>query len=177
MQKANSLQGKWRNVVFFFTALLVVVADQLSKTWIRSNLVVGQSLPETGFFRLTHIHNTGAAFGLFRDQSFTLTIVAFVGIVVLLLYALLIYRRFPILDNRLGKSALGLVLGGTVGNLIDRLRFGYVTDFIGVGIWPPFNVADSSITVGVVVFAGALLYLLFKEKQETKRDKIASQKN
>ena len=151
MQKAKSLQGKWRNVGFFLIALLVVVADQLSKMWIRSNLDVEELLFELGFFRLTHIHNTGAAFGLFRDQSFTLTIVAFVGIVVILVYALIIYRRFPFWDNLLGKSALGLVLGGTVGNLIDRLHLGYVIDFIDVGFWPAFNIADSAITVGVVI--------------------------
>ena len=149
---------------FFLTALLVVVADQLSKMWIRSNLVVGQSLPETGFFRLTHIQNTGAAFGLFQGHSFALSIVALVGIVVLLLYALFIYRRFPILDNRLGKLALGLVLGGTVGNLIDRLHLGYVTDFIDVGFWPAFNIADSAIVVGVIMLAYSLRFLARAEK-------------
>jgi len=158
MQKTSYPQGKW-NVVFFLIALLVVAADQLSKTWIRSNLAIGQSLPETGFFRLTHIYNTGAAFGLFHGQSFSLTIVALVGIVILLLYVLIFYRRFPFLVNRLGKSALGLVLGGTIGNLIDRLRFGYVTDFIDVGIWPAFNIADSAVVVGVIIFASSILSL------------------
>jgi len=165
MQKAKSLQGKWRNVVFFLTALLVVAADQLSKLWIRSNLDVGQLLFEMGFFRLTHVHNTGAAFGLFQDHSFPLIIVALVGIVILLLYALFIYRRSPFLDNMLGKTALGLVLGGTVGNLIDRLRFGYVTDFIDVGIWPAFNIADSAIVVGVIILAYSLLPLARAGKQ------------
>ena len=178
MRKVNSLQGKWWwNAVFSLVATLVVVGDQLSKSWIRSNLAIGQSLPEGGFFFLTHIHNTGSAFGLFRDHSFSLTIVGFVGIAILFVYAFYVCRRFPLLNNVLSKAALGSILGGAVGNLIDRLRFGYITDFIGVGIWPPFNVADSSITVGVVVFAGALLYLLFSQRQETKRDKIASQKN
>ena len=152
-------------MVFFLTALLIVTADQLSKLWIRSNLLVGQSLPEAGFFRLTHVHNTGAAFGLFQDQTFALTIVALVGIAVLLVYALFIYRRFPLLDNGLGISALGLVLGGTVGNLIDRLRFGYVTDFIDVGIWPAFNIADSAIVVGVIIFAYSLRSLARAGKQ------------
>ncbi len=164
MQKANRLQGRWRNAVFFLTGLLIVTADQLSKLWIRSNLLVGQSLPEAGFFRLTHVHNTGAAFGLFQDQTFPLIIVAVIGVAVLLLYALFIYRRFPFLDDRLGKSALGLVLGGTVGNLIDRLRFGYVIDFIDVGIWPAFNIADSAIVVGVIILAYSLLPLARAEK-------------
>jgi signal peptidase II len=159
MQRSGYPQGKLPNVVFFLTALLVVAADQLSKIWIRSNLAAGESLPETGLFRLTYVHNTGAVFGLFPDQSFPLAIVALISIVVLLFFALFIYRRFPFLDSRLGKLALGLVLGGTAGNLIDRLRFGYVTDFIDIGIWPAFNIADSAIVVGVILFAYSLLFL------------------
>jgi len=156
MRKESSLQGKWWNVVFFITTLLVVAADQLSKIWIRSNLGVGQSLFELGFFRLTHVHNTGAAFGLFRGQSFALTIVALVGVAAILVYALLIHRRVPLLDNRLSKTVLGLVLGGTIGNLIDRIHLGYVTDFIDIGVWPAFNIADSAIVVGVIIFAYSL---------------------
>ncbi len=160
MQKVNSLQGKWRNVVFFFTsALLLVAADQISKLWIRSNLAIGESLFEVGFFRLTRVHNTGAVFGLFQGQSFPLTIIALVGVAALLLYALFFHRKLPFLDNRLGKLALGLVLGGTVGNLIDRLRLGYVTDFIVVGIWPAYNIADPAIVVGIIILAYSLFGL------------------
>jgi len=174
MRRLNSLPGKWWwNAVFFLVATLVVVGDQLSKSWIRSNLAIGQSLPQGGFLFLTHIHNTGAVFGLFRDHSFSLTIVVFVGIVILFVYAFYVCRRFPLLNNALSKTALGSILGGTIGNLIDRLRFGYITDFIGVGIWPPFNVADASITVGVVVFAGSVIYLVFSQRREAKREKTA----
>jgi len=162
-------------VVFSLTALLIVVADQLSKLWIRS-YSEGQLIFEAGFFRITHIHNTGAAFGLFQGQNFSLTIVAFIGIVLVLLYVFLVPRSFPILDTKLSKLALGLVLGGIIGNLVDRLRFvfdstagnlverlhlGYVTDFIDIGIWPTFNVADSAITVGIILFA---YYLLFSTR-------------
>jgi len=178
MRKVDSLPGKWWwNAVFSLVAALVVVGDQFSKSWIRSNLAVEQVIPQGGFFFLTRIHNTGAAFGLFQGYSFPLTIASFVGIVVLLVYVFFVCRRFPLLNNMLTKAALGAVLGGTVGNLIDRLRFGYITDFIGVGIWPPFNVADASITAGVVVFAGWLIYLAFSQRQATTRDKIASPKN
>ena len=156
MQKVNPLQGKLRNVVFFLIALLVVVIDQLSKMWIRNYLPEGYSLPVTGFLQLTHIQNTGGAFGLFQGQTFPLTVVAFVGAAVILVYALIFYPRFPFFDNMVGKSALGLVLGGTVGNIIDRLRFGYVTDFIDFGFWPAFNVADSSVVIGVIIFAYSL---------------------
>ncbi len=160
MQKVNSLQGKWRNVVFFFTtALLLMTADQLSKLWIRSNLAIGESLFEVGFFRLTRVHNTGAAFGLFQGQSFILTIIALVGVATLLLYVLFSHHRFPFLDNKLGKLALSLVLGGTVGNLIDRIYLGSVTDFIVVSVWPAFNIADSAIVVGVIILAYSLICL------------------
>jgi len=160
MQKVKSLQGKWRNVVFFFTtALLLVAADQLSKLWIRSNLDIGESLFEVGFFCLTRVHNTGAAFGLFQGQSFPLTIVASVGVAALLLYALFFHHRFPFLDNRLGKLALGLILGGTVGNLIDRIHLGYVTDFIDLNFWPAFNIADTAIVVGVILLVYSIISL------------------
>jgi len=136
-----------------------VTADQLSKLWIRSNLDIGESLFEVGFFRLTRVHNTGAAFGLFQGQSFPLTIVASVGVAALLLYALFFYHSFPFLDNRLGKLALGLVLGGTVGNLIDRIHLSYVTDFMDFNLFPAFNIADSAIVVGTIILAYSLICL------------------
>lgn len=159
MQKVNPPQGRWSNIVFFLTALLIVAADQQSKMWIRGFLPAGQSLPVVGLLKWTHVHNTGGAFGLFQGQSFPLTIVACAGVVVILVYALIVYRRLPFLNNMLCKFALGLVLGGTIGNLIDRLRFGYVIDFIDVGFWPTFNIADSSVVVGVIIFAFSLLSL------------------
>ncbi len=160
MQRVNSLPGSWqRNIVFFLTALLVVVADQLSKSWIRSNLAIGESMPETGFLRLAHVQNTGAAFGLLKDQALPLTIVAFIGIAVLLFFVLFMHRRFPFLATMPAKLVLGLSLGGTVGNLIDRLRYGYVTDFIAIGRWPAFNIADSSVVVGTILIAYLLIRL------------------
>jgi signal peptidase II len=159
MQKANRLQVRWQNAGFSFTALLIVVADQLTKMWVRTHLAVGQSLPEVGFPRLTYVRNTGAAFGLFHGQTLPLTIISFVGVVVLLIYAFLLYRRFPLLDNWVAWVGISLVFGGTVGNLIDRLFLGYVTDFIDFGFWPAFNLADSAIVVGVIVFACSILFL------------------
>jgi signal peptidase II len=166
MQKVNRLQGKWQGVVFLVIALLVAAADQLSKTWIRSYPPDGRAIFEAGFFRIIHIQNTGAAFGLFQGQSFALTIVALVGVVVILLFAFLVYRHTPYLNNMLSRVALGLVLGGTVGNLIDRLCFGSVTDFIDFGFWPAFNIADSAITVGIIIFLYSLLFLTRVEKTQ-----------
>ncbi len=166
MQKASHPQAKRRNVVLFLTAVLIVAADQLTKIWIRS-YPEGQPFFEIGFFRLTHVHNTGAAFGLFQGHSFALTIAAFVGIAVLLFYALFAYRRFPFLDNMPNRVALGLILGGTVGNLIDRLNpnLDGVTDFISIGIWPTFNIADSAVTIGAILFAYSLLRSVRNEKR------------
>ena len=165
MRKVSRLQDKQWSVVFPLIGLLIVVADQLSKVWIRINLPEGHSLFQVGFFRITHIHNTGAAFGLFRDQSFALTIVAIIAITVILVYTFVGYRHLPWLDSLSGKLALGLILGGTVGNLIDRLRFGYVTDFIDFSFWPAFNIADSAVTVGVTIFVVSLLLLSPTKKQ------------
>ena len=136
--------------------MLVVVADQWSKVWIRS-YPEGQQIFKFGLFSIVHVHNTGAAFGLFQGYSFALTIIALIGIVIILILAFAFSSRLPFLSGWLGKLSLGLILGGTMGNLIDRLRLGYVTDFIDVGFWPAFNVADSAVTVGVIIFAYALL--------------------
>ena len=155
-------------MVFFLIALLVVVADQLSKLWIMTNLEIGQSLFGKGFFEIVRVPpNTGAAFGLFPNQTFVLAIVGIVGIAFLLFYDLYIYRRYPYLDSSFSRVALGLILGGTIGNLIDRLRYlfdqlGGVTDFISVGWWPAFNLADSSVVVGVILFIYSLLPLAWK---------------
>ena len=156
MRKADSHPAKWWHVVLFLTALLVVAADQLSKTWIRS-YPQGHLIHKVGFLQITHIRNTGAVFGVFQGQSLALTIVALVGIAAILLLVFYAYRHFPPLTSIPNRIALGLILGGTVGNLIDRLSLGYVTDFIDVGFWPAFNVADPSIIVGVIIIAYSLL--------------------
>jgi signal peptidase II len=166
MQKANRPPVKWRNLVFGCVGLLVILADQLSKTWIKANVAIGQSLFDTGFFRIVYVHNTGAAFGILKDHTLTLTVVAFVGIVVILLLVFVLHSRWSFLDSMLVMSAIGLVMGGTIGNLIDRLRLGYVTDFIDFKLWPAFNVADAAVTVGVIIIAYCLICLVPPAKHE-----------
>ena len=145
--------------------LLIIFADQLSKAWIRANLAIGQSIFEVGFFRITHLNNTGAAFGLFQNHTLVLTIIGIIGAIAILFCAFLSRRYLPYVDNMPGKLALGLVFGGTIGNLIDRLRLGRVTDFIDVGFWPTFNVADSAVTVGVILLAVTILLVARPEKR------------
>ena len=134
-------------------SLLVIGADQLSKYLVRANMDLGQSIPSEGIVRLTYTTNTGGAFGLFANQTFLLTTAAVVGIAVLV-----IYLRYLPLGSTLLRLGLGLDLGGAVGNLIDRVRLGEVTDFIDVGFWPVFNLADSAIVVGTFLI---VYYLLF----------------
>lgn len=152
MQKVESHRDRRWALVFFIIALVVLTADQLSKLWIRA-YPGQQPIYEAGFFRIIYVRNTGAAFGLLPDQFLLLTITAFIGIILVLLFVFYFSRRYPFMDSRAGKLALGLVLGGTMGNLADRLRFGFVTDFIGVGFWPVFNIADSAVVVGISLFA------------------------
>ncbi len=134
-----------RDAPFFMVAVAVVALDQVTKYLVRANMRLGQSFPESGPVRIVRVTNTGAAFGMLQGQTFFLTVTTLLG-----LGAILLYYLYPPMDNRILRIALGLQLGGAIGNLSDRVRVGEVTDFIQWPHWPAFNVADSSITVGVV---------------------------
>ncbi|MCR4392757.1 MAG: signal peptidase II [Dehalococcoidales bacterium] len=150
-------QARW-NLIVFAIAAAVIALDQLTKFWIRHHLALGQSWPDDGILRLTYVQNTGAAFSIFYGKSDILTVVSIIGVIVLLIYVFIIYRRYTSLDTPVNRISLGLILGGTIGNLIDRLAFyGHVTDFIDIGPWPVFNIADSSTVTGVIIFALSLL--------------------
>ena len=160
MQKLESNKRWWLNVVFVITAAVIITADQLSKSCIR-NYTGEFPIFEIGIFRIIDVQNTGSSFGLFPGQNFILTIVAFVGIVLVIGLGTVISVRYPLLDTWYTKMVLGLILGGTIGNLIDRLARGYVTDFIDLGPWPTFNVADSSMVCGVILLA---LFILVSKR-------------
>lgn len=130
-------------------ALTVFAGDQLTKWWAGRVLVPGESHPVLpGIFHLTLVRNTGVAFGLFAHAGMIVLIVT-AGIVAVLVITSM--RRPPI--SPLVSVAMGLVLGGATGNLLDRLRLGAVIDFLDFRVWPVFNVADSCITVGAVLLA------------------------
>lgn len=126
--------------------------DQLTKLFVRGNFELGESWPATGFFRLTYGTNTGTAFGLFPGQTLALVLASVFAIGFLVYF----YRAHG-LNRPLLRAAIGLQLGGALGNLVDRLRTGAVVDFIDVGPWPIFNVADSCIVVGMVVLVSVLV--------------------
>ena len=147
------------------SSLLLLAFDQFSKSLIRNNFVIGESWPENGILRITHVTNTGASFGLFANQS---TILAILSITIVIGIVIIIRKLTPI--TKLSMIASGLVIGGAVGNLIDRFRLGYITDFIDVRLWgnfhwPVFNLADSAIVIGTTIFTISLFLLRTREKQ------------
>jgi signal peptidase II len=150
-------------LLFPLIALLVIAADQFTKAWMQSTLSLGHSEPLIGPLRLTLVHNRGIAFGLPVAQGFV-----FLAVVLVLVLLLLLYRS-RMLRGAAGYTALGLLVGGAIGNnLIDRLRFGYVVDFIDFGFWPVFNIADSAVTCGVILLAYSLLTTAGKPSKPTK---------
>jgi signal peptidase II len=147
----------------------VLVADQLTKLWIRATLDVGETLWQAGIFSIVRTKNTGAAFGIFQGYSFVIAIISGIVVALVLFYVLWGHRRYPVFVGRLSWVALGLISGGIVGNLIERTlnlidpsRFVGVTDFISVGWWPAFNIADSSLVVGTILLAYSLLLAIIK---------------
>jgi signal peptidase II len=145
---------------FYAMAFLVLCLDQGSKFWLRRALAVGETVPVLpGLVSVTHVHNTGAAFGMFPAGT---TLFAVLSAVVCV--GLVVWAQQPARDGVLLRLALALELGGALGNLIDRAVFGYVTDFIDLGTsirvvreFPVFNLADTSLTIGAVCI---ILYLL-----------------
>jgi signal peptidase II len=131
---------------------LVLAADQVSKHLVRTLMVMGESIPNEGIVRITYIINTGGAFGLFPNQTLLLTIAALAGVALMLFF----YRTGAV-PGGLARLSLALMLGGAIGNLIDRVRAGYVVDFVALGFWPVFNVADASMVMGITLLLAVAL--------------------
>jgi len=136
----------------FAIALVAVIADQLTKRWFLNEYALYESrevIP--GFFNFTRTFNTGAAFSLFKDHPEVLTLVS------VTVFALMVIFRVKLFENnKVEQVAFGLIAGGIVGNLTDRVQYGHVIDFIhwyvGDYSWPIFNIADSCICVGVGLY-------------------------
>ncbi len=146
-------------LVFFGVAVLVVLLDQVTKRLIDALLPLYESWPSEAWpIKITHVANTGAAFSILQDQSTFLIFTSIIG-----LAAILLFFFYPPLDHPLLRVALGLQLGGAIGNLIDRVAFGSVTDFIQFPHYPAFNVADSSIVIGVAIL---IWFLVFRDERD-----------
>jgi signal peptidase II len=143
----------------FLVALAVAFADQLTKQVIRYTFYLGESRPIIdGFFHLTYVRNTGAAWGMFRDHGEVLIVVS-----VMMLGLMVLFRRSFLTGAWEHRMAFGLLVGGIVGNLMDRIRLQAVTDFldfqVGGFVWPTFNIADSAICIGVGVYVLSSFWL------------------
>lgn len=141
------------DVLVWAAVITVIVVDQISKGWVTRALLPGQSWPDTGFFQITQARNTGTIFGLFQGSGFVLTIISFLAIA-----GLIVFFKSSSFQSKLLRLALGLMVGGAIGNLIDRIRLGYVVDFIHVGPWPIFNLSDSSIVIGIAIIAWTAIF-------------------
>jgi len=159
---------KYRTLLF--VSAIVVILDQLSKWLVVKYIPLYYKVPFLPFLDITHIRNEGAAFGIFRDLPETFRLGLFVVVLVTAVVVIFYFVKKTGPHDNLLRFALGLILGGAVGNSIDRFSLRYVTDFIGFHwfgdfalYWPPFNIADSAITIGVIL----ILFDTFISKRGT----------
>jgi signal peptidase II len=141
--------GQWLGLGL--VALAAAAGDQLTKAIVSSRLGLGEAVDVVGPFTIHHVRNTGIAFGLFSDATSIVIGLTAIAITALVVFFARSARRHPLLP-----VAVGFVLGGSVSNLVDRLRLGHVTDFLDLDYWPAFNLADTFIVVGV-----GLLFVCF----------------
>jgi len=169
MERSHPCALQLKDALPFLLLALIVAAvvslDQLSKSWVAAWLPEGHwwspwSGEAAEIFRITHTTNSGAAFGLFPNQGSLFILIAIVVVIAIVIY----YRHLPA-EDWLIRISLGLQLGGAIGNLTDRLRFGYVVDFIDISFWPIFNLADASITIGVLL----IIYQLWRMERAKAR--------
>jgi signal peptidase II len=143
-------RGQWLSLGVI--ALAAVVADQLTKWIVASNLELGDGVHILGPFWIRHVQNSGIAFGFFPSATAGVIVLTAAAITWMLVYFARSGGRHPVLP-----IALGLVIGGSVSNLADRIRLGHVTDFLDFRYWPAFNLADSFIVIGVAIILVALV--------------------
>jgi signal peptidase II len=149
-QPVGARSSQW--LVLTLVAGAAVLADQLTKQVVGRTLALGESVDIVGPFQIHHVQNSGIAFGLFASRTPIVIGVTAVAVCAMLVFFARSGGRHPLLP-----VALGLVLGGSIANLIDRVRLGHVTDFLDFVAWPAFNLADTFIVVGVAILFGALV--------------------
>ncbi|MDQ8202853.1 signal peptidase II [Pelagicoccus sp. SDUM812003] len=169
-------------------AAAVLIFDQATKVWVVQTLPYGSFFPPSsievipGLFNIVHVGNTGAAWSMFSDYTWALAAVGFVALALIF-----VFRKALELKLRMNQIAFGLIIGGIVGNLIDRIRIGHVVDFLDFHLldvslfgkdfgdlyFPSFNVADSGITVGVAIY----IYFSFKQERSKQAAEIQEKKD
>ncbi|MFB0526862.1 MAG: signal peptidase II [bacterium] len=151
----------------YLIALIILSVDQFSKYIIRQKMSLAESIPVIrGIFHITYVENTGIAFGLFpRGHSL------FIVISLIIILAIIFFERKKVIKSLKEKFCLGLILGGALGNLIDRLRFGFVIDFLDFRIWPVFNLADSGVCIG------GILMVFFLLRKRPRKERIVGERD
>lgn len=156
---SRGIRNVLMNVYFLISAVCVLILDQVTKYIIIEKLPISSEIEVIrGFFYITHVKNTGAAFGLFQDSTRTLTIISFVAIVLIIILKIMLKLNYAFYN-----VSLGFILGGALGNLIDRYFVGEVTDFLNFTFWPVFNIADSFIIIGFCLIIILILREYFKK--------------
>lgn len=158
-----------KNILFLGIAALVILLDQLMKGWIIATMRLHDAYPVIdGFFNIIYVRNPGAAFGFLAGASPIFRSVFFLAVTLAAIFLILHYLRQTKIEEITLVLSLALILAGAVGNLIDRVRFGEVVDFLDVYVgtyhWPAFNVADAAITTGAALL---VILLLGKRKEMT----------
>jgi signal peptidase II len=144
--------GPWQWAGLLAVALAAVLADQVTKHIVTSTLSLDESEHVVGPLSIHHVQNSGIAFGLFASATAVVTVVTSVAVLWMIVYFARSGSRHPVLP-----AALGLLIGGSLSNLVDRIRLHHVTDFIDLRWWPAFNLADSFIVVGVAILLAAMV--------------------
>jgi len=135
------------------TTFSVIFFDRITKMFFSDILAYGESLPIIrNVLHITLIHNTGIAFGFFKNQGIVFIVIPIIAIF-LLIFNIYYYRQNNEALSRIYIVSFSLILGGAIGNLIDRIVYGHVIDFIDFRVWPVFNIADSAITIGAIMIA------------------------
>lgn len=149
---------------FIYISIPVIIIDQILKIIVERNIPRGFRIKVIeGFLNISHVTNDGAAFGILRGWNWGFVIIAIIAIIFIIFY----YKRFQ--ESFWMRISLGFLLGGAIGNLIDRIRLGHVTDFIDFRFWPAFNVADISVSIGAVM----LIIYMFKYSEEAENKENA----
>jgi signal peptidase II len=154
------MRTRSKRVLLLLTASAVYIIDRLTKLAALRLLESDRSIEIlSGVFHITMVRNRGAAFGLFKDHTGI-----FVAISLAVIAAIIIYVWRGDVSSSVAAVSLGLILGGSAGNLVDRIRYGHVVDFLDFRVWPVFNVADSCITAGAAVLVFVMLVKNVKRK-------------
>lgn len=155
--------GFGKYVLVIIIALIIVVLDQITKIWVDSSMTLYESIPLIDGFSLTYVRNTGAAFSMFADMSESYRVPFFLTVAAIAIVGIFYFVHSTPASQSLVLVACGFVLGGAIGNVIDRVAYGSVIDFLdvyyGTWHWPAFNVADSFISTGVVLLLGHAVFV------------------